>query len=115
MIELAWIVGSVVMGWIANQRGRNGFGWFLLSLAVSPLLSAVFLIAAGAAVRPPVCVGPVVVPNRAPALTALGIVAAIVTIAVAAFIAFTGTPDVGGVSTVAKSPNWQDLFQPGEE
>src|SRR5262245_10650190 len=74
MIELAWIVGSVVMGWIANQRGRNGFGWFLLSLAVSPLLSAVFLIAAGAAVRPPVCVGPVVVPNRAPALTALGIV-----------------------------------------
>src|SRR5262245_32489510 len=100
------------MGWIADQRGRNGFGWFLLLLAVSPLLSAVFLIAAGAAVHPPVCVGPVVVPNRAPALT---IVAAIVTIAVAAFIAFTGTPDVGGVSTVAKSPNWQDLFQPGEE
>src|SRR5262245_64326403 len=41
--------------------------------------------------------------------------AAIVTIAVAAFIAFTGTPDVGGVSTVAKSPNWQALFQLGEE
>ena len=49
MIELAWIVGSIALGWIASQKGRNGFGWFLLSLAVSPLLSAVFLIAAGAA------------------------------------------------------------------
>src|SRR5262245_61634612 len=104
--------GSAVRQAVGIEEKGN---WFLLSLAVSPLLSAVFLIAAGAAVRPPVCVGPVVVPNRAPALTALGIVAAVVTIAVAAFIAFTGTPDVGGVSTVAKSPNWQDLFQPGEE
>src|SRR5262245_42598833 len=96
----------------------KGAQWLWL---VSPIIGRVSISLGGlpyrcrGAVRPPVCVGPVVVPNRAPALTALGIVAAIVTIAVAAFIAFTGTPDVGGVSTVAKSPNWQDLFQPGKE
>jgi uncharacterized membrane protein YfcA len=95
MIELAWIVGSIVMGWIANQRGRNGFGWFLLSLAVSPLLSAVFLIAAGEP-RP-------VPPTKPLSGKALGIVAAfiIAAIAVAGGVSALMAPE-DGVTTVAK-------------
>ena len=96
MIELAWLVGSIVMGWIANQRGRNGFGWFLISLAVSPLLSAVFLIAAGE--PKPVPVGP---PSRPPSIKALGIIAAIVITVVAIAIAIAPTQE-RGVSTMAK-------------
>ena len=37
-IVLGWIVFSIVAGVIANARGRSGFGFFLLSLVLSPLI-----------------------------------------------------------------------------
>lgn len=40
-----WIGLSIAVGAMAGNRGRNGFGWFLLALCISPLLSSVFLFA----------------------------------------------------------------------
>lgn len=47
MIEVALIVYlilSLVIGSAASQRGRNAFGWFLLSMLTTPLLAGVFLL-----------------------------------------------------------------------
>jgi hypothetical protein len=40
-----WLVFAVVVGVAADHRGRSGFGWFLLSVFISPLLAVLFLIA----------------------------------------------------------------------
>jgi hypothetical protein len=34
----AWIAFAVVVGVAASTRGRVGYGWFLLSLVISPLI-----------------------------------------------------------------------------
>ncbi len=42
-ILLLWFAFSVAAGiFAANYRNRSGFGWFLLSLVISPLLGFVF-------------------------------------------------------------------------
>ncbi|HQR22430.1 MAG TPA: zinc ribbon domain-containing protein [Burkholderiaceae bacterium] len=38
---LFWVLSAAVVGVAAASRGRSGFGWFLLSLAISPLLGLV--------------------------------------------------------------------------
>jgi hypothetical protein len=39
-----WVMLSVVVGVAAHyRRGRFGFGWFLLSLLISPLIAGLFL------------------------------------------------------------------------
>lgn len=46
MIILAcWVVFSVVIGWVASERGRDGLGWFLIALIISPLLGFLLLVA----------------------------------------------------------------------
>jgi hypothetical protein len=47
-IALFWLFFAVIVGVIAANRGRSGFGWFLLSLVISPLLGAVLVLALGA-------------------------------------------------------------------
>lgn len=47
-----WLGLAIVVGVIANGRGRDGFGWFLLALVISPLLAAIFLAAAGSKAGP---------------------------------------------------------------
>jgi len=43
---LFWILGAIVVGVFAkNKRSRSGFGWFLLSLVISPVLGFLFAIA----------------------------------------------------------------------
>jgi hypothetical protein len=43
IILLFWIVFSVLVGYLAYVwRNRNGLEWFLLSLAISPLLGIFF-------------------------------------------------------------------------
>lgn len=38
-----WLVLSIAIGFWANKKGRNWFGWMVLSLLVSPLIAGVFL------------------------------------------------------------------------
>ena len=35
----AWIAFAVIVGVIASARGRVGYGWFLLTLVISPLIT----------------------------------------------------------------------------
>jgi hypothetical protein len=46
-IFLFWFVASIVVGIWAGSRGRNGAGWCLLSLLISPLLTFLILLAIG--------------------------------------------------------------------
>lgn len=43
-IFLLWIGASIVVAIGASNRGRGGFGWFLLSMIFSPLLTLVALL-----------------------------------------------------------------------
>lgn len=45
MVALFWILFSVAVGVLAANRGRSGFGFFLLSLVISPLLGLIFALA----------------------------------------------------------------------
>lgn len=43
---IAWVLLSVVVGMVAqNYRDRNGFGWFVLALVVSPLIAGLLVLA----------------------------------------------------------------------
>ena len=44
-ILLGWFVFSIIAGIIAGTKNRNGFGYFLLSLALSPLVGLILAIA----------------------------------------------------------------------
>lgn len=55
-IFLLWFVGAIVVAIIAGSRGRNGFGWFVLAIMLSPLLMGILVLALGrpAAAAPPI-------------------------------------------------------------
>jgi hypothetical protein len=38
-----WLLFSIVVGIIAANRGRSGFGWFVLSMVISPLLGVILV------------------------------------------------------------------------
>lgn len=40
-----WFLFSIVVGVAAGSRARNGFGWFLLALLISPLFAGLLVIA----------------------------------------------------------------------
>ena len=42
-----WIGLSILAGYIASQKGRSGFGFFLLALLLSPLIGVLAAIFAG--------------------------------------------------------------------
>lgn len=46
MLELVigWVIFAVVVGVIAEGRGRSGFGWLLLSAILSPLVGLVLVL-----------------------------------------------------------------------
>lgn len=55
---IVWVIASILIGVLASQRERFGFGWFLLSLVISPLLAGLGLLIAGTGgeqVRCPAC------------------------------------------------------------
>ena len=43
MILLIYPLLCVVVGYVANQKGRSGIGWFLFSLLLSPLLGIIMV------------------------------------------------------------------------
>ena len=42
-VFIFWLLFSIAAGIYASNRGRSGFGWFLLSMMLSPLLGLIFL------------------------------------------------------------------------
>lgn len=52
-IFIGYFVFSIVVGVAASSRGRSGFGWFILSLLISPLLTLILVL-----VLPNCAIGP---------------------------------------------------------
>lgn len=46
-ILVLWLFLSIVAGIIANNKGRSGFGFFLLSIVLSPLIGIIAALVAG--------------------------------------------------------------------
>jgi hypothetical protein len=44
-IVFGWFMFSIIVGVGASTRGRNGGGWFLLALVISPLLAGLLVLA----------------------------------------------------------------------
>jgi|LauGreDrversion4_2_1035121.scaffolds.fasta_scaffold318553_3 hypothetical protein len=40
---LFWLILSIVAGAYANSKNRSGFGWFLISIILSPIISLIIL------------------------------------------------------------------------
>jgi hypothetical protein len=47
-IFLIWLALSIIAGIIAGNKGRSGFGFFLLSVVLSPLIGIIAALAASA-------------------------------------------------------------------
>jgi cytochrome bd-type quinol oxidase subunit 2 len=43
IVPLIWGILAIFIGVAAEQRGRSGFGWFLVSLLLSPLMAGLLL------------------------------------------------------------------------
>ena len=43
-ILVFWLVFAVIVGVIANNKGRSGIGWFLFSIVLSPLLGLIVVL-----------------------------------------------------------------------
>jgi hypothetical protein len=41
----AWIALAVIVGVVASKRGRFGYGWFLVTLVISPLITGPLVLA----------------------------------------------------------------------
>ena len=44
MVVLGWILFAIVVGFAADARGRSGFGYFFLSLLLSPLIGLILVL-----------------------------------------------------------------------
>lgn len=42
-IGILWLLLAIAVGVWASNRGRHGFGWFLIACVVSPLVAGIFL------------------------------------------------------------------------
>lgn len=45
LVVAGWMLLSALIGTAAERRGRDGLGWFFLSLLVSPLIALLLLVA----------------------------------------------------------------------
>ncbi len=52
-IALAWLFFAILTGVLASRFGRNGFGWFLLAVLISPLFAALLVICLPSKAPPP--------------------------------------------------------------
>jgi hypothetical protein len=41
---IAWPCLAVLVGWVADRRGQNGLGWFVLAVLTSPLVAGLLLV-----------------------------------------------------------------------
>jgi len=42
---LIWFFGAIIVAIVASSKGRSGFGYFVLSVLISPLLSGILVLA----------------------------------------------------------------------
>jgi hypothetical protein len=42
-LVILYLIFALAVGFIAGQRGRFGFGWFLVALLISPLIAVIVL------------------------------------------------------------------------
>ena len=61
-IAIFWCLFAIAVGVAANARGRDGVGWFLLALIISPLVALLLVLVmqkggSPDAARPPSFVG----------------------------------------------------------
>jgi hypothetical protein len=47
-VFIVWLLFAALVGAIASSRGRSGFGFFLLSVVLSPLIGLIFVLLAKA-------------------------------------------------------------------
>lgn len=47
MLIFVWIIGTFLVAWAANARGRSVVGFFVLSMLLSPLIGVLILMAIG--------------------------------------------------------------------
>jgi len=47
MTVILWLGVSILVGALASGKGRSGFGWFILSVLLSPIIGAIALVIAG--------------------------------------------------------------------
>lgn len=50
---IGWVGFSILAGWIANSKGRSGFGYFVLSMVLSPLIGLLAVFGVPARAAPP--------------------------------------------------------------
>jgi drug/metabolite transporter (DMT)-like permease len=43
-VVILWVMVSIIIGVAANSRGRNGVGWFFVSLLLSPIIALLLLL-----------------------------------------------------------------------
>lgn len=46
-VFFGWLILSIIVACIASSKGRSGFGWFCLSMLISPLISVIILLCVG--------------------------------------------------------------------
>lgn len=51
-IAIFWFIFAVICGIFAGQRGRSGFGYFVLAILISPLLCFILIAVLGAKKAP---------------------------------------------------------------
>jgi hypothetical protein len=56
---ILWFAFAAVVGMLAHNRGRSGFGWFWLAALISPLIAVIALLIVGDK-HPPGAAGAVV-------------------------------------------------------
>jgi hypothetical protein len=46
MVFFMWFMLAIAVGFLAGNRGRSGFWWFVLAMLISPLLGFIFVLIA---------------------------------------------------------------------
>jgi hypothetical protein len=44
VVSVLWIFVSIMVGFVARSRGRNGVGWFFISILLTPGLATLLLL-----------------------------------------------------------------------
>lgn len=46
-LTIVWVIGAFIVAMLAGRRGRSGVLWFIIAVALSPLLAGLLVLAMG--------------------------------------------------------------------